>query len=148
MLADSHIIRTYKVDYAQSSDTESETEAEFEADTVDEQQSIATRLEQNQQFMDEQITPPSGENSAWILETQAWNSTEDNVLIRKPTASNQSHRLFNPFIYRNIKSAGTLDVLATLLDTPDDGKVRYNLVVADARMIRMLNGCALVEDAA
>ena len=137
-LADSHIIRTYAKDYAQS-DTESEGEAQFEVDSEDEEQNpISTRLQQNQQYMDQQITPPSGENSSWILEPQTWKTAEgsDVVLIRKPTASNLSHRLLNPFIYRNIQTAGTLDDLSSLLDTPDDWEVRYNQVVADGRIIR------------
>jgi hypothetical protein len=150
-LPDAHIIRTYKRDYA-ASDTESEGEAQFEVDTVDEEQhSISTRLEQNQQYMDQQITPPPGETSAWVLEPQSWTTTENTpvVLIRKPTASNMSHRLLNPHIYRNIKNAGTLDDLAALLDTPDDWEERYNQVVADGRIIRMLNRfSALADDTA
>ena len=136
-LADSHIIRTYSNDYAQS-DTESEGEAQFEVDSEDEEQnSISTRLQQNQQYMDQQITPPSGENSAWILEPQAWETAEgsDVVLIRKPTASNMSHRLLNPFIYRKIKNVGTFNDLAALRDTPDDWEERYNNVVADGRIV-------------
>lgn len=148
---DSHIIRTYPTDYAQS-DTESEGEAQFEVDAEDEEtNSISTRLQQNQQYMDQLITPSSGANSAWILEPQAWPATENStvVLIRRPTASNLSHRLLNPFIYRNIQTAGTLDNLASLLDTPDDWEVRYNLVVADGRIIRKLNRfSALADDAA
>ena len=87
-------------------------------------------------YLDQQITPLSREKSAWIL-----NATEETpvVLIRKPTASNLSHRLLNPFIYRNIESVGTLDDLATLLDTPDDWKVRYNQVVADGDIIQDMN---------
>ena len=70
-------------------------------------------------------------------------------MIRKPTASNLSHRLLNPFIYRNIQTAGTLNDLAILLDTPDDWEVRYNQVVADGRIIRKLNRfSALADDAA
>jgi hypothetical protein len=149
LLAESHIIRTYPNDYAQS-DTESE--AQFEEDSEDEDQtSIATRLMENQLYMDQKITPPSEENSAWKLEPQTWKTAEgaNVVLIRKPTASNLSHRLLNPFIYRNIHSAGTLDDLASLLDTPDDWEVRYNQVVADGRIIRKLNRfSALADDAA
>jgi len=140
-LADSHIIRTYPEDYAQS-DTESEGEAQYEVDTEDEEQnSISSRLQQNQQYMDQQITPPSGENSAWILEPQAWKTAEgsDVILIKKPTASNLSHRLLNPFIYRNIQTAGTLDDLASLLDTPHDWEVFYNQVVADGYIIEDMN---------
>ena len=132
-LPDAHIIRTYPKDYA-ASDTESEGEAQFEVDTEDEEQhSISTRLEQNQQYMDEEITPLSGENSAWILEPQHWQTTEgaDVVLIRKPTASYLSHRLLNPHIYRNIKNVGTLDDLAALLNAPDEWEERYNQVIAD-----------------
>ncbi|KAI8896739.1 hypothetical protein BC833DRAFT_527887 [Globomyces pollinis-pini] len=142
-----HIIRTYPTDYAQS-DTESEGEAQFEADTEDEEQhSISTRLQQNQQCMDQQITPPS----AWILEPQTWKTAEgsDVVLIRKPAASNLAHRLLNPFIYRNIQTAGTLNDLAILLDTIDDWEVRYNQVVADGRIIRKFNRfSALADDTA
>ena len=71
-LPDAHIFRTYLQDYA-ASDTESEGEAHFEVDTEDEEQySIATRLVQNQEYMDQQIAPPS----AWVLEPQAWQTTE------------------------------------------------------------------------
>ena len=69
-IADSHIFRTYPKDYAPSDTEESEGEAQFEVDAEDEedeeQNSISSRLLQNQQYMDQQIKP-SGENSAWIL---------------------------------------------------------------------------------
>ena len=69
------------------------------------------------------------ESSAWLLAPQTWKTAEgsDVVLIRKPTASNLSHRLLNPFISRNIQTAGTLGDLASLLNTPDDWEARYNL---------------------
>jgi hypothetical protein len=140
-LADFRIIRTYKEYHAQS-DTESEGEAHFEVDTdIDEQNSISTRLEQNQLYMDRQFAPISGESSAWTLDPQSWKTTEgsDVVLIRKPTASNLSHRLLNPFIYRNIRAAGTLDELSSLLDTPKDWEVRYNKVVGDGYIIDQMN---------
>ena len=145
-LANSHIIRTYPTDYAQSdiesdieSDTESEGEVQFEVDPeYDEQHSISTRLQQNQEYMDDQITPPSGETSAWILEHQNWDKTDETgvLLIRKPAASNLSHRILNPFIYRNIQNAGCLNNLATLLKCPHDWEVRYNQIVADGYIIR------------
>ncbi|KAH6569371.1 hypothetical protein BASA60_008204 [Batrachochytrium salamandrivorans] len=140
-LADAHIVRTYPNDYAPS-DTESEGEAQFEVEVEDEEQhSVSTRFEQNQLYMDRQITTTSGETSAWVLEPQTWKTTEgtDVVLIRKPTASNLSHRLLNPSIYRNIQNVGTLDDLATLLDTPDDWEVRYNQVVDDGYIIDQMN---------
>lgn len=148
-LPDAHLVRTYLKDYADT-DTESEGEAQFEVDSEDEEQySITTRLEQNKQYMDRQITPATGENCAWLLEPQTWKTAEgtDVVLVRKPTASNLSHRLLNPFIYRNIQNVGTLDALATLLDTPDDWETNYNQIVRDGRIIRKLNRfIALPED--
>ena len=148
-IPDAHLVRTYPTDYADA-DTESEGEAQFEVDTDDEEQySISTRLQQNQQYVDRQITPASVEHSAWLLEPQTWQTTEgiDVVLVRKPTASNLSHRLLNPFIYRNIQNVGTLDALATLLDTPDNWKTNYNQIVQDGRIIKMLNRfIALPED--
>ena len=147
-LPDAHIIRTYPNNYA-ASDTESEGEAQFEVDTEDEEEhAISTRLRQNQEYMDEQIAPPSGENSAWILEPQTWQTSDgtDVVLIRKPTASNMSHRLLNPFIYRNIRNLGTLDDLAALLDTPDDWEERYNQVVADRDILRDMDDFRSLPD--
>jgi hypothetical protein len=140
-LPDARLVRTYSKDYADT-DTESEGEAQFEVDSEDEEHySISTRLQQNQQYMDDQITPSSGEHSSWLLEPQSWTTTEGTnvVLVRKPTASNLSHRLLNPFIYRNIQNVGTLHALATLLDTPDDWETKYNQVVEDGFIIRKLN---------
>ena len=139
-LPNAHIIRTYTTDYAPSdTGSDSEGEARFEADTDDEEQhSIFNRLEQNQRFMDQQMTPLPGVNTSWVLDTQSWKTTEGTpvVLIRKPTASHMSHRLLNPLIYRNIRNVGTLNDLAVLLDAPDDWEDRYNhQVVADEDII-------------
>jgi hypothetical protein len=147
-LPDARLVRTYPKDYADT-DTESEGEAQFEVDTEDEEQySISARLQQNQQYMDRQITPASGEHSAWLLEPQTWQTTEgiDVVLVRKPTASNLSHRLLNPFIYRNIQNVGNLDALATLLNTPDDWETNYNQIVRDGRIRKLNRFIALPED--
>jgi hypothetical protein len=140
-LPGAHLVLTYPKDYADTV-TESEGEVQFEIDTEDEEQySISTRLQQNQQYVDLQITPASGEHSAWLLESQTWKTIEgtDVVLVRKPSASNLSHRLLNPYIYRNIRNVGNLDSLATLLNTPDDWETNYNQIVRDGRIIRMLN---------
>jgi hypothetical protein len=62
VLPDSRIIRTYTKDYAET-DIESEEEAQLEMEKGDEKDveisSISTRLEQNQLYVDQQITPPS-----------------------------------------------------------------------------------------
>ncbi|KAI8894083.1 hypothetical protein BC833DRAFT_518942, partial [Globomyces pollinis-pini] len=69
-LPNRQIIRTYPNDYAPS-DTESEGEVQFEAAFEEEEEhSVHTRLLQNQQYMDEQITPLSGERTMWVLEPQ------------------------------------------------------------------------------
>jgi hypothetical protein len=140
-LPDAHIVRTYPKDYA-ASDTESEGEAHFEVDTIEEeeQHSISRRLQQNQEYMDQQTTPLAGENSGWMLEPQSWETTEGTpvVLITQPAASNMSHRLLNPFIYRNIRNVGTLNDLAALLDTPDDWEERCNNVIADSRIVSQM----------
>ena len=148
-LTDTRPVRIYPKDYADT-DTESEGEAQFEVDTEDEEQyPITTRLQQNQQYLDNQITPKSGVPSAWLLKPQSWKTTEGKIveLVRKPTASNLSHRLLNPFIYRNIQNVGTLDALATLLETPNDWETNYNQIVQDGYIIRKLNRfIALPED--
>ncbi|KAH6582181.1 hypothetical protein BASA60_002088 [Batrachochytrium salamandrivorans] len=103
-LADAHIVRTYPNDYAPS-DTESEGEAQFEVEVEDEEQnSVSTRLEQNQLYMDRQITTLQG----------------------RP-------------LLGNIQNVGTLDDLATLLDTPDDWEVRYNQIVDNGYIIDQMN---------
>jgi hypothetical protein len=90
----------------------------------------------------------SGDISAWLLEPQSWTTTEGTpvVLIRKPTASKMSHRLLNPFIYRNIQNAGTLDELVALLDTPDNWEDRYDQVVADGDIIRDMDDFRSLPD--
>lgn len=122
-----HSVRTYLTDYA-GAGTDSEGEAQFALDSEDEElHSVATRLQQNREFLENQITPPQGERTSWILEPQPWLASKDIdvVLVRKPTASNLSHRTLNPFIYRNIQDVGTLDNLASLLDSPDNWQERY-----------------------
>ena len=140
-LPDAHIARTYTKDYADT-DTESEMESQIEIDNEDEDLlSISLRLEQNQEYLDHQIAPPSGEASSWILEQQSWKTTEGTnvVLVRKPTASNMSHRLLNPFIYRNIQNVGSLNDLARMLESPLDWEAQYNRVVQDGRILRKTN---------
>jgi hypothetical protein len=62
-LADSHIIRTYPKDYTQS-DTETEGEAQLEVDNEDEERNLISEgLQQNQLYIDQQISPPSGETT-------------------------------------------------------------------------------------
>ena len=93
-IPNAHYIRVYPDNYA-ASETGSEGEPHFEMDSQDEDLiSISTRLDQNQQYMDKQLALPTGHASDWLLEPQAWQTTEgtDVVLIRKPTASHMSHR--------------------------------------------------------
>ncbi len=136
-IAGSRTIRTYPEDYA-ASDSESEHAAQFENEIEDEEtHSVAARLLQNQQYMDQQITSQPGDHSVWVLEPQHWKADDglDVILVRKPTASNLSHRLLNPHIYRNIQKVGTLQELAILLETPLDWEDRYNQIVEDGYII-------------
>jgi hypothetical protein len=148
-IAGSHTtVRTYPEDYG-ASDTESEHDAQFENETEDEEtHSVQTRLLQNQQYMDQQITSQLGARSAWALEPQHWKADDDSdvILIRKPTASNLSHRLLNPHIYRNIQDAGSLNDLAILLETPLDWEERYNQVVEDGYIIDKMNRFRNLQD--
>jgi hypothetical protein len=114
-------IRTYSNDYVGLSDTESEEEHPFEADGEDEaQQTTDLRLAQNKDFMETEI-------AGWNADRQIWQNQEFQLVV-KPMASKLSHRLLNPFIYRNIQNVGSLDQLAILLDAPPDWEVRYDHV--------------------
>jgi hypothetical protein len=148
-IAGSHTtVRTYPEDYA-ASDTESEHDAQFENETEDEEtHSVAARLLHNQQYMDQQITSQPGARSAWVLEPQNWKADDDSdvILIRKPTASNLSHRLLNPHIYRNIQDAGSLNDLAILLETPLKWEERYNQIVEDGYINALLNNFRNLQD--
>jgi hypothetical protein len=141
-------VRTYPEDYA-ASDTESEHDPHFENETEDEETiSVPARLLQNQQYMHQQITSHKGEPSAWVLEPQNWKADDDSdvILIRKPTASNLSHRVLNPHIYRNIQNLGTLDDLAILLETQLDWEERYNQVVDDGYIVDKMNNFRNLQD--
>jgi hypothetical protein len=91
---DAHVIRTNPEDYARS-DTGSEGKAQYEEQSEDEAQhvSVSTRLEQNEEYMDRQVTSHLGVNFFWVLEPKAWKTTEgsDVVLIRHFTASKLSY---------------------------------------------------------
>ena len=98
----SNKIRAYSNDYPDTSDTESEEEPRFEADRENEaQQTTDERLAQNKDYMETQI-------AGWKLESQIWENQEFQLIV-KSTASKLSHRLLNPFIYRNIQNVGSLD---------------------------------------
>ena len=138
-------VRTYPEDYGPSDtdtgiETEPESILEGEADD-DETQSIETRLLQNQQYIDDQLALPPSHKSHWFVEPQSWKADNgsDVILVRKPTASNLSHRVLNPYIYRNIRNAGTLDNLAALLESPGDWAERYNKVIENGLILQDLS---------
>ena len=138
-LSNARIIRTYATDYA-GSDTGSGSEVEVEyEDTEDneEEVSIATRLGQNQRYIDEQIALPVSSLAAWVLKRQTWKATDDTFveLIQKPTASNVLHTALNPMIYRNVQNAGSLNDLAVLLKSPEDWEARYNYIIQDGEIM-------------
>ena len=103
-----NLIRTYKENYSPSDD-DSELEAKIDVDSeIEDDSSIANRLEQNIQYLNLSI---SNEQSSWLMKPQNFKSSigEDVILVMKPTASNMSHRFLNPFIYRNIKNGWELE---------------------------------------
>ena len=53
-------------------------------------------------------------------------------------AAKMSHRLLNPYIYRDIQDIGDLDALATLLDAPGNWLERYDHVRRNSFVIRTM----------
>ena len=151
-LPDAHLVRLYRQGRAYT-ESESEGEGSLASEPEEDRKSgsVEERLGQNQEYMDNLINSQSEERSACILEGQdtktAGTDSIPVVLIRKPTASNMSHRLLNPYIYRNIQNVGSLADLAALLETANDWDKRYNQLVDDGFIIGMLNRFrALPED--
>jgi hypothetical protein len=139
------IIRTYPIEDT-FSDPGSETAQLIEWESEDEDQlPIQDRLTQNQEYMDRQLAL-RGEGKWNLLPTpDVMPLQPDVMLIVKPTASYMSHRLLNPYVYRNIRNLGTLQDLADLLNTPNDWESHYNRVIRiDSKMDEFEN---LPEDA-
>ena len=116
------------------SDLESDVESVSSASDVEDDHLATTerRLENNQRFLNAEV-------SGWTLEPRSASTppSGDTIqLIRKPTASKMSHRLLNPFIYRNLQDVGTFDDLATLLDSPSNWIERYLNLVASNPIIQ------------
>ncbi|KAJ2986191.1 hypothetical protein HDV02_000182, partial [Globomyces sp. JEL0801] len=70
--------------------TESEGEIQFEDDDEEEEKDS------------HQI--PAKSTVFGLREKSSWSENSQIVLIRKPTASNISHGLLNPFLHRNFKN--------------------------------------------
>ena len=145
---DLKVIRTYDDTYYAETDSEVEQETHFENDLEEENQSISTRLRQNQDYFDTQLEQQTGTNSAWTVSRQPWKTADekDVILIKRPTASCLSHRLLNPYIYRNIKDVGSLDNLASLLEAPNDWESIYKTVVAKRFVVDKLNQFIALPD--
>ena len=142
-LPDSNTIRVYP-NVNCLTDSESETEMEPTSVPDDPRQSTADRLVQNQDYMDEQI-----KQSNWILGPQSLKTAHGKnvVLIRKPTASNMSFQLLNPYIYRNIQNIGTLDQLAAMLNAPSNWNERYHQVIANGVVLGLMQHlCSLPRE--
>ena len=151
-LPDAHLVRLYRQGRAYT-ESESEGEGSLASEPEEDRKSgsVEERLGQNQEYMDNLINSQSEERSACILEGQdtktAGTDSIPVVLIRKPTASNMSHRLLNPYIYRNIQNVDSLKDLAALLETRKDWLEKYNQFADDGFIIGMLNRFrALPED--
>ncbi len=131
------IIRTY-ADNIIISESESEPERELQDDSDDEGNiSSALRLDQNKEFMDKLITPPTN----WILlpQTTSTPAGVPIILIKKPTASAMSYRVLHPFLYRKIKDVGSLNDMARLLRSPSDWEDIYARIMEDGRLYRFMD---------
>jgi hypothetical protein len=102
----------------QYSESEVESEVEsgvelLESEQDEDNQSIAERLSQNMEYLEEQL--PS-----WTLRPMADGIT----LVQKPIQV--LHRALHPAVYRNVKSPITLDQLAQLLGSGENWLDLYN----------------------
>jgi hypothetical protein len=135
-----YTIRTYSNDYA-GSDDESENQsqsAQFDYESEPEDhQSIASRLLQNQKYIDTKTNPLL---PLWNAEKQTWKTSLEKVveLIRKPTASYITHHALNPHLYRTLKALYSLSRLAELLRCPADWEERCNAIVSNSTILGML----------
>ena len=123
-LPDNRLIRTYPTDYA-TPDTESDNE-----------------------LPDGESNLITGKSSAWVLQDQDWMISQDApaVLVKKPTASELSHRDLNPSIYKRIQNVGQLDDLAQLLKSDSDWEEKYNLVIKDSAIVFHFNNFCNAKD--
>ncbi|KAJ3316531.1 hypothetical protein HDV06_003312 [Boothiomyces sp. JEL0866] len=118
-------IRAYDDDEESIHSTHTEdSKVQMEDEETPESDDIAQRFTQNEQFMEDAIE--QWEKKPLQKRTK---SGLPIVLIVKPTASKMSHRLLNPYIYRNIKDVGDLTGLAAMLNTPPNWEELYNQVV-------------------
>ncbi len=98
--------------------------------------SAALRLEENTEFMDRLMAPPT----PWILLPQTSSTVQGVpiILIKKPTASALSYRVLHPFLYRRIKDVGSLNDLAYLLRSPSDWELKYDRMMQDGRVFKSM----------
>ena len=146
ILPDSRIVRTYTTGDTlpfSESDSERENENLFYKETLEDEERIdvATRLQQNKEFLE-------GEMTSWTLVNQNSKTPlgDDILLIPKPTASRLSHRLLNPYIYKTIQDVGGLNGLVTLLNVPDNWEDTYNDLISDGLLIESLNDLSAMDN--
>lgn len=125
-------IRVYARDYARSETSESSFETfatgdgEHLSDDEESEDDLETRLVDHQTYLNRQT---------WVTDPPQTVETVHGVahgvvLVRKPTASNIFHEALNPYVYRQVQDAGSLDDLATLLKAPVDWRQSYATVEA------------------
>ena len=111
------------------------------------------RLEGHQAYFDNQVSPAEG-NPSWTVEPPHLNTTIHNAIvlsqvISKPNSAKISHEALNPYAYRQIGNAGSLDDVARLLRAPKNWLEIYSSIIftnADVR-IRFRNFQGLPPDA-
>ncbi len=115
----------------------SETDILLQDDCNDEGNiSAALRLEENREFMDSLMAPPT----TWTLLTRTSSTSQGipTILIKEPTASAISYGVLNPFLYRRIKDVGSLNDLAHLLRSSSDWESIYDRMMQDGRVFQSM----------
>ncbi|KAJ3253714.1 hypothetical protein HK103_000372 [Boothiomyces macroporosus] len=128
-------IRAYDDDEESIHSTHTEdSTVQMDDEETAESDDIALRFTQNEQFMEGEIE--QWEKKPLPKKTKAGLPI---ILIVKPTASKMSHRLLNPYIYRNINDVGGLAGLSTMLNTSSNWEELYNQVVEKRSVIESLD---------
>ncbi|KAJ3253378.1 hypothetical protein HK103_000698 [Boothiomyces macroporosus] len=127
-------IRAYDDDEESIHSTHTEdSSAQMEHEDIPDGDDVALRFTQNEEYMEAEI-------EQWeTRELKKTNSAGVPIkLVVKPQASKMSHRLLNPYIYRNIKDIDGLAGLATMLNTPPNWEEKYNQVKEKRTVIHSL----------
>ena len=123
-------VRVYQTDITSQDKPADSVNEEFsdESELSKSHDVILASLEYNTERLDENI-------SSFKLRNVSVCDGREICLIERPTASHISHKLLNPYLYRNVKDLGSLDDFAQFIGAPTsweytfEQKVRWSPVV-------------------